>query len=187
VKETDFLTLTFKKPTLMKSIFAAVFFLSIISCTSKKTTEENVQTQDAPTTAAGLLDGDYEFYAGAVDDGYLYYKLSLTQKGNDLSGSLFTGIYLSKNDQGYTMPTATMTSSITGQLGNSNEVMFYLGAPIDTSRMDKNYKFPEPEKIFDGDANGDSVAGARKVGDRVQWIHNGDTLVFIKVAATSPQ
>lgn len=167
----------------MKSIFAVVCFLAIISCTSKKAPEENNQTLDT----AGSLDGDYEFYAGAVDDGYLYYKLSLTQKGNDLSGSLFTGIYLSKNDQGYTMPAATMTSSITGHLGNGNEVMLYLGVPTDTSRMDKNYKYPEPEKIFDGDANADPVQAIQKVGNDFQWVHNGDTLLFAKVAAPKSQ
>lgn len=164
--------------------FIALLTLILFSCQTKKDTNSNTES---PPQVQEKLDGDYEFYAGAVDDGYLYYKLSLTQKGNDFTGSLFTGIYLSKNDQGYTMPAATMTSSITGQLGNSNEIMLYLGAPTDTTRMDKNYKYPEAEKIFDSDANGDPVVGIQKVGSDFQWIHNGDTLLFTKAVASKPQ
>lgn len=162
----------------------ALITLILFSCQAKK---ESTSTPDTTTQVKQTIDGDYEFYAGATNDGYLYYKLALAQKGNDLSGSLFTGIYLSKNDRGYTMPASTMTSSITGQLGNGNEVMLYLGVPTDTTRMDKTYKYPEPEKIFDGDANGDPVISIEKVGNDLRWIHQGDTLLFTKIAAAKPQ
>lgn len=157
---------------------AVLLFLFLFSCEAKKDSSSNA---DTAAQVQQTMDGDYEFYAGAVDDGYLYYKLSLIQKGKEFTGSFFTGVYLSKNDQGYTMPAATITSALTGQLGNGNEVMLYLGALTDTSRMDKTYKYPEPEKIFDSDANTDPVIAIQKVGNDFQWIHNGDTLLFMKV------
>lgn len=162
-------------------LFFAVLTFVLFSCQAKKESSSDQETIPQE------MNGDYEFYAGAVDNGYLYYKLSLTQRGGDLSGSFFAGVYLSKNDQGYTMPAATTTSSITGRLGNGSEVVLYLGNATDTTRLDKTYTYPEPEKIFDVDGNGDPVIGIQKVGNDFQWIHQGDTLLFVKVAATKPK
>jgi hypothetical protein len=167
------------RPTLV--LIALILF----SCQAKK---ESTSVQEATTPSQQVIDGDYELYYGAVDGGYLYYKLTLRQSGDSLSGSFFSGIYLSKNNQGYySVPAAMVTSALTGQRSGKNEVFLYLGAPIDTSRMDQTYAFPQPEKIFDTDAQDDSFQSITKVGNDFQWVHNGDTLLFTKVVSAKPQ
>jgi|GEM_PF-4705942 len=167
----------------MKAFFSGlIILLGLISCTSKnKTVNEVAQSSDSTTVS---LDGEYEYYAGAVDDGYLYHKLTLSVKGDDVTGTIFSGTYLSKNEEGYyTMPAATITANVTGHIGGK-EVKLYLGTTIDSSRIDKTYMFPDLRKLFGEDANGDSVQPIYKSGNDFRWVNNGDTLVFSKTVIT---
>ncbi|GHN00949.1 hypothetical protein WSM22_24380 [Cytophagales bacterium WSM2-2] len=156
-------------------------FLFVAACNSKTNQSEAEQKASDSTSIVAV---EYEYYGGATDDGYLYHKLSLNQNGNEISGTIFSGTYLGKSEQGfYTMPAATITCNLTGKAGAKDEIMMYLGSISDTSRMDYSYTYPDQRKLFGEDANGDAVQAIYKTGKDFRWVINGDTLLFSKIQA----
>lgn len=157
----------------MKNLIHLVACLMIIaSCNSKKSSEES----KAENSSSDLI-GEYECYLGSVGEQYLYYKINITQQGDSIGGSVFSGFYLGKNDTGYTMPSATMTNQISGKRDGADAIV-YFGKVLDSARMDKSYQFPDARSLFGEDAEGDAVQTLYRTGRSIQIRFEEDTLVF---------
>ena len=165
----------------MKKLIHLITCLLIVTgCNSKKISSEEIQTKSEESQTKNIssdLSGEYECYLGSVSDQYLYYKINIQQKGDSIDGSVFSGFYLSKNDDGYTMPSATITNQISGTPDGTDAIV-YLGKVLDSARMDNTYQFPDVRSLFGEDAEGDAVQTLYRTGKSIQIRFEEDTLVF---------
>jgi len=173
----------------MRIIILLAFSLAcLIACQSKQTettaadsskTDSLVTvTQAAPADA---FNGTFEYDGGAWENGYLFYRLEMKQKGDSIKGALFMGNYLSKSAAGgYVMPDATMMIDLHGELQGPKQALLMLDAIRDSIANDSTSKYPDVYDVFIEDAAGDLLQTFTVENDQLQFVKGEDTLRWEK-------
>jgi hypothetical protein len=176
----------------MKHIYSLLPLLLLTMCQPKpsapETTEDSLQTTtitDSSTIEfnANLpFEGSFEYYEGAWEYGYLYYRMDIQQAAENLNGKLFLGNYLGQSAAGgYIQPDATFEADFHGEAAGEKEAIIYLDNLRDSIATDTSSKYPNIYSVFDTNAQEDALQFLTISGNQLRIVCNGDTMLWDRV------